>query len=652
MTTLSIDLETYSDIDIKACGGYAYVNSPAFEILLCAYAFDDDPVTVVDFTEFEDLPAEVAQAIHRETLKTAFNAQFERTCFAKHYNTPMPPLQWDCTMVRALTLGLPGSLGEVSRTLKLSEDKAKMGIGKSLINYFCKPCKPTEKNGMRTRNMPWHDPEKWQQFKEYNQRDVETERTIRKMMLRFEPLEEERRIWALDQKINDRGIKVDLPLIANAIRCDAQYQAKRIEEAVRLTGLANPKSVAQLKKWLTEAEGVEITKLNKESIPVLLKQTESETVKRVLELRQETSKTSVTKYEAMDRAVCDDQRVRGLLQFYGANRTGRWASRLVQVQNLPKNIMLLLDYARQLVRDGDFEFLEMFFDGVSYTLSQLIRTAFIPETGYRFIVADFSAIEARVIAWLANEKWRLDVFNGHGKIYEASAAQMFHVPFESIDKHSPLRQKGKVSELALGYQGGSGALIRMGALEMGLTEKELPSLVRIWRKANPNIVQLWYDVENAALAAVKDKKTVHFRKNMVFSFENGIMFIKLPSGRRLAYVRPRIEEDERFGSLKLTYEGVNQETKKWERTSTYGGKLVENITQAISRDCLRDAMLRLDDVGYDIVMHVHDEAVIEAPYGFGSVEHACEVMGQPLSWAPGLPLRADGYETEYYKKDD
>lgn len=660
MKTLSIDLETYSEVDIKTAGACAYVNHPSFEILLFACAYDDEPVFVLDLTKMDVLPDQLKKDIFDPSItKMAFNANFERTCLTKFFQKAMPAEQWNCTAVHALTLGMPGSLAEVSSVLKMPVDKAKMGIGKQLINLFCKPCKPSAANGMRTRNLPGHFPDKWEIFKQYNAQDVEAEREARRRMMRFQPSEIEHKIWVLDQKINDRGVRVDISLVQNAIACDAAYQERLLAKATALTGLQNPKSVAQLKRWLEKETGEEVASLNKEAVPGILAKADSETVKQALGLRQEMAKTSVKKYEAMARALCDDGRVRGLLQFYGANRTGRWAGRLVQVQNLPKNTMADLDLARQLVRNGDFELLELFFDSVPSTLSQLIRTAFIPADGCRFIVADFSAIEARVIAWLAGEQWRQEVFKGHGYIYEASASTMFHVPWSEFqeyidqDKKHPLRQKGKVAELALGYQGGPGALVKMGALKMGLKEEELPELVKAWRAANPHIVQFWWDIQAAAIAAVREKTTVTYGAyGLTFSYEAGMMFIRLPSGRRLAYVRPRLEREEKFDRIGLTYEGMNQETKKWERVPTYGGKLVENIVQATARDCLRDAMLRLDAAGYQIVMHVHDEAVIEAPREFGSVNHACEIMGQPLPWAPGLLLRADGYETDYYKKDD
>jgi len=647
MAILSIDIETYSGVDLTKSGVYAYTEAPDFEILLFGYAFDDGPVEIVDLASGEGLPAEVFEALtDPTTIKTAFNANFERTCLAKHFNKPMPPEQWRCTQAHALTLGLPIRLEDVAKALKLKHQKD--NAGKALIRYFSIPCKPTKANGRRTRNLPEHASEKWEQFKAYCRQDVEVERAIRERLLQY-PMQEQK-LWELDQRINDTGVRIDPVLVKNAIACDTIYQEKLLAEATRLTGLDNPNSVSQLKKWLKEAVDLEVESLNKESVPELLKQTKSNTVKRVLELRQELAKTSVKKYQAMERAKCRDDRIRGLLQFYGANRTGRWAGRLVQVQNLPQNKLKDLDLARNLLLTGQYDALELLFDSVPVVLSQLIRTAFIPSPGCRFVVADFSAIEARVIAWLAGEKWRMDVFNSHGKIYEASAAQMFKVPVESITKDNPLRQKGKIAELALGYQGSKGALITMGALNMGLTEEELPGLVTTWRQANPAIVQYWSDVESAALEAVRGKTTTGLPRGLAFSYESGILFIRLPSGRRLAYVKPKIEVEERFNKKGLTYEGYEQ--GKWSRLKTYGGKLVENIIQATARDCLAEAMLLLDAAGYRIVMHVHDEVVMEVPNNDPhALEDACEIMGQPIEWAPGLPLRADGFECNYYRKD-
>ncbi|WP_422447845.1 DNA polymerase [Thermoanaerobacterium sp. DL9XJH110] len=650
MRVLGIDIETYSSVDLARCGVYAYTEAPDFEILLFGYAFGDEPVMVIDLAQGEQLPPEVFEALtNPNIIKTAYNANFERTCIAKYFRISTPPEQWRCSAVHALTLGLPGHLEEVAKALKLEQQKD--AAGKALIRYFSIPCKPTKSNGMRTRNLPEHAPEKWKRFIEYCRQDVEVERAIRKTLEKYPVPEKEWKLWQLDQRINDSGVMVDLELVRNAITFDTTYQKRLEKEAITLTGLQNPKSVAQLKTWLQETEGVEIESLSKETVPVLLEKAGCETVKRVLEIRQEMAKTSVKKYQAIDRAVCPDGRVRGLLQFYGANRTGRWAGRLVQVQNLPRNSMPDLDLARRLLKAGEYELLELLYDSVPEVLSQLIRTAFIPSPGSRFIVSDFSAIEARVIAWLADEKWRIDVFNSHGKIYEASAAQMFKVPVESITKDNPLRQKGKIAELALGYGGSVGALVAMGALKMGLTEEELPELVATWRETNPNIVQFWWDVGNAAIKAVKEKTTVSLHHGIDFSYESGGLFIRLPSGRRLAYVRPKIETDKRFGNPILTYEGVEQGKKSWGRISTYGPKLVENIVQAVSRDCLAEAMLRLDVAGYKIAFHVHDEVILDVPNGFGSLEEVSEIMSQPIPWAPGLPLRADGFETDYYMKD-
>ena len=575
MTILSIDIETFSSVDLKKCGVYVYTEAQDFEILLFGYAIEDGPVHVVDLSNGEEIPLGIRIALtSQDVIKTAFNASFERTCIAKHFGYWMPPEQWRCTQVHALTLGLPIHLDGVAKAMKLKQQKD--AAGKALIRYFSMPCKPTKTNGQRTRNLPEHVPEKWAQFKEYCRQDVEVEREIRESLERFPVLPIEQKLWELDQRINDNGIRVAPDLVTNAIQCDAQYQERLTKGAAELTKLNNPKSVAQLKRWLLATDGLEVESLNKLSVPELIKQTDSDTVKRVLELRQEMAKTSIKKYKAMDRARCKDARVRGLLQFYGANRTGRWSGRLVQTQNLPQNKLPDLDLARRLLIAGEFDLLELLYGSVPVVLPQLIRTAFIPADGHRFIVADFSAIEARVIAWLAGEKWRMDVFNTHGKIYEASASAMFHVPVEEITKGNPLRQKGKIAELALGYQGGAGALITMGALRMGLAEDELPGLVAAWRRANPAIVRFWYAVEKAAIEAVESKTAVPRPHGLVFSYESGILFIRLPSGRRLAYVRPRIEIDERFGKPALTYEGAEQGTKQWGRLNTYGGKLVEN----------------------------------------------------------------------------
>lgn len=646
---LGIDIETFSSVDLIKCGVYKYVESPDFEILLFAYAYDDDPITVIDLANFEELPERVEKDLTNPAIvKAAYNANFERTCIAKYLKIPTPPEQWRCTSVHALTLGLPGNLDGVAKVLGL--DAQKDTAGKNLIKYFSVPCKPTKTNGQRTRNFPHHAPDKWKDYISYNQQDVAVEREMRKKLERFPVPNHEWELWALDQKINDEGVRLDPVLVQQALKCDAQYTARLEAEAKELTGLENPNSVAQLTSWLTE-QGLTVEDgLGKDFMPGLIEQAEDEDTKRMLELRREMSKTSTKKYEAMERAICNDDRARGLLQFCGANRTWRWAGRLIQVQNLPQNKIPDLDFARKLLREGDFEMLEMFFGSPPFVLSQLIRTAFIPSDGCRFIVADFSAIEARVIAWLAGESWRMEVFRTHGKIYEASASQMFHVPIEQITKGNPLRQKGKVAELALGYGGSVGALEVMGALKMGLTADELPGLVTVWRRANPKIVKLWWDVDKAAITAISERRTVKIQYGVTFSYQDGFLFIRLPSGRKLAYVKPQIR-DGSYGRPVITYEGTDQTKKTWGAISTYGPKLVENIVQAISRDCLAVSMMRLDAAGYKIRMHVHDEVIIDEPVERDSLKNITDIMGQPIEWAPGLPLRADAYETEFYKKD-
>ncbi|MDM5332857.1 DNA polymerase [Ureibacillus composti] len=649
MKLLAIDIETYSKADLVKCGVYAYSESADFEILLLAYAVDDEEAQIVDLASGEKIPDDIERAMtDPKVLKTAYNANFERTCLAKHFNKAMPPEQWRCSSVHALMLGLPGYLDGVAKCLRLKEQKLKEG--KSLIRYFSVPCKPTKVNEGRTRNLPTHDKEKWDTFKLYCKQDVEVERQIRKKLEAFPIPKVEQKLWELDQKINDEGVLIDKSLVINAIQADKAFQDELFDEAIFLTGLENPNSPVQLKSWLMK-QGIEVESLAKKNVEALMGEVENPKVKRLLELRQAMSKTSVKKYEAMERSVCSDQKIRGLLQFYGASRTGRWAGRLVQIHNLPRNNMSDLHIARSLLKFGDYETINILFDSLSDVLSQLIRTAFIPSNDHRFIVADFSAIEARVIAWLAGERWRMDVFQSHGKIYEASAAQMFKVPIETIDKGSPLRQKGKIAELALGYGGSKGALTQMGALEMGLTEDELPELVSAWREANPNIVKLWWGIEAAAIKAVKEKVVVKMQYGLTFHYTKGILFTTLPSGRSLAYVRPRIGLDERFGKEQLTYEGTEQGSKQWGRIPTYGGKLTENIIQAIARDCLAVSMLRLDEAGYRINFHVHDEVILDVPVGTGSMEEVENIMGQPIDWAPGLPLGADSFETYYYKKD-
>lgn len=641
---LEMDIETFSDVDLIKCGVYAYADSPAFEVLLFAYSFDGGETRVIDLAQGEELPEEVAEAVFDgSVVKTAFNANFERTCLSKYFGRYLPPDSWHCSAVQAAMLALPRSLEDVGAVLGL--DERKMKEGKELIRYFCVPCKPTKANGGRRRNLPCHAPEKWEVFKSYCVRDVDVEKAIRRKLGKFPIPEGEMEVYRLDQRINDRGVLVDMGLVRQAVRCERLHKGVVTERAYELTGLENPNSVAQLKGWLGE-NGVEAESLSRKAVAELIEGADGE-VEELLRLRLLMAKTSVKKYEAMERSVCSDGRVHGLLQFYGANRTGRWAGRLVQVQNLPQNHLPDLELARGLVREGRFEDVEMFYGSTPEVLSELIRTAFVPEAGCRFVVADFSAIEARVLAWLAGERWRLEVFSSHGKIYEASAAAMFHVPVEEVTKGSPLRQKGKIAELGLGYGGAAGALVSMGALDMGLSEEELPSLVAVWRRANPHITQFWWDVDKAAVEAVV--KRVRTRAGRIaFEYRSGVLFVMLPSGRRLAYVKPRMGVN-RFGREGLTYEGI-LENKKWGRIETYGPKLVENIVQGTARDLLAEAMLRVEKKGYPIVMHCHDEIIAEVPEGTGSVEEMCEVMAVCPSWAEGLPLRADGYECGFYQK--
>ena len=641
---LEMDIETFSDVDLIKCGVYAYADSPAFEVLLFAYSFDGGETRVIDLAQGEELPEEVVEAVFDgSVVKTAFNANFERTCLSKHFGRYLPPESWHCSAVQAAVLALPRSLEDVGAVLGLDEQKMKEG--KELIRYFCVPCKPTKANGGRRRNLPCHAPEKWELFKTYCMRDVDVEKAIRRKLHKFPIPEGEMELYRLDQRINDRGVLVDMGLVRQAVKCDRLHKEVVTKRAYELTGLENPNSVAQLKGWLGE-NGVEAESLSKKAVSEMIRESDGE-VEELLRLRLLMAKTSVKKYEAMERSVCSDGRVHGLLQFYGANRTGRWAGRLVQVQNLPQNHIEDLELARRLVREGRFEDVEMLYDSTPNVLSELIRTAFVPEPGCRFVVADFSAIEARVLAWLAGERWRLEVFSSHGKIYEASASAMFHVPIEEVTKGSTLRQKGKIAELGLGYGGAAGALVSMGALDMGLSEDDLPSLVAAWRRANPHITQFWWDVDKAAVEAVM--KRAETRAGRIgFEYRSGILFVMLPSGRKLAYVKPRMAVN-KFGREGLTYEGI-LENKKWGRIETYGPKLVENIVQGTARDLLAEAMLRVERKGYPIVMHCHDEIIAEVPEGMGSVEEMCEVMAVRPSWAEGLPLRADGYECPFYQK--
>ena len=646
ITSLSVDLETFSSINLSKSGVYRYVEAPDFEILLFGYSADGGPVQVVDLACGETLPEEIRAALTDEAvMKWAFNASFERICLSRYLGLPtgryLDPGQWRCSMIWAATMGLPLSLEGVGAVLGL--EKQKLTEGKDLIKYFCQPCTPTKSNGGRTRNYPYHAPEKWSMFKKYNLRDVETEMSIQARLANFPVPESVWNEYHLDQEINDRGVALDMTLVRQAIDMDGRSRLQLTTAMKKLTELDNPNSVQQMKQWLAD-NGLETDTLGKKAVVELLK-TAPEPLGNALSLRQQLAKSSVKKYQTMETAVCADGRARGMFQFYGANRTGRWAGRLIQMQNLPQNHLPDLEQARALVRCGDFDALELLYEDVPDTLSQLIRTAFVPRTSAKFIVSDFSAIEARVIAWFASEQWRQEVFAKGGDIYCASASQMFKVPVEKHGVNGHLRQKGKIAELALGYGGSVGALKAMGALEMGLTEDELPPLVDAWRQSNPNIVKLWWDVDRAALEAVRNKHT-NSTHGIMFSCQSGMLFITLPSGRRLAYVKPRIGEN-KFGGQCITYEGVSG-TKKWERLDSYGPKFVENIVQATSRDILCYAMQTLRNCS--IVIHIHDELVIEADPRM-SLQAVCDQMGRTPPWAKGLLLRADGYETDFYKKD-
>ena len=656
---LSIDLETYSGVPIK-CGVYPYAESQDAEILLFGYSINDDPVIVIDVANGEEIPEYILKAFTDDTVeKWAFNAAFERIFLSywlkrnhpeyfKSYSIPedsvgnyLDPSSWKCSMIWSAYMGLPLSLEGVGAVLGLEEQKLKEG--KDLIRYFCVPCKPTKANSGRTRNMPSDAPEKWELFKKYNKRDVEVEMSIQQKLSRFPVPDSVWDEYHLDQEINDRGIMLDMDVVTNAIRFDAFSKARLIGTLKDKTELENPNSVVQMRDWLS-SKGIETDSLDKKAIVNLLKTVPSD-VADVLKLRQQLAKSSVKKYQAMEGSVCTDGRARGMFQFYGANRSGRWAGRIIQLQNLPQNHMSDLEEARDIVKSGDYEFMNILYDDVPDALSQLIRTAFIPKPGYKFCVADFSAIEARVIAFLAKENWRMDVFKNNGDIYCASASAMFHVPVEKHGQNSHLRQKGKIAELALGYGGSVGALTSMGALDMGLTEEELQPLVNSWRAANPNIVQLWWDVDDAVKMAIK-QRTATETHGIRFIYQSGMLFIALPSGRRLCYIKPKIGEN-KFGGESVTYEGVGT-NKKWERIESYGPKFVENIVQAISRDILCYAMRTLSHCF--IVGHVHDELIIETPMNT-DLKAICKQMGRTPEWIDGLLLRADGYETNFYKKD-
>lgn len=646
MKSLSIDIETFSSVNLAKSGVYRYVEAPDFEMLLFGYSADGGEVQVVDLACGEKIPSQILAALTDETVtKWAFNASFERVCLSRYLGLPtgeyLEPASWRCSMVWAATMGLPLSLEGVGSVLKL--DKQKLTEGKDLIKFFCHPCAATKVNGQRTRNYPYHAPDKWSAFKTYNARDVETEMSIQAKLAKYPVPDSVWDEYHLDQEINDRGVALDMTLVREAIAIDGRSRSELTAAMKKLTELDNPNSVQQMKRWLSD-NGLETDTLGKKAVLELLKTAPSE-LAEVLALRQQLAKSSVKKYQAMENAVCADGRARGMFQFYGANRTGCWAGRLIQMQNLPQNHLEDLAEARSLVCGGDFDALEMLYEDVPDTLSQLIRTAFVPRSGAKFIVSDFSAIEARVIAWLAGEQWRQDVFAKGGDIYCASASQMFKVPVEKHGINGHLRQKGKIAELALGYGGSVGALKAMGALDMGLAEDELPLLVDAWRQSNPRIVQFWWDIDRAAMEAVRNKHT-NTTHSITFTCQSGMLFITLPSGRRLAYVKPRIGEN-KFGGNCITYEGIGG-TKKWERLDSYGPKIVENVVQATARDILCYAMQTLRCCS--IVMHIHDELVIEADPRM-SLAAVCEQMGRTPPWAKGLQLRADGYETDFYKKD-
>lgn len=673
--TLYLDTETYSATDIKSAGSYKYMDDPAFEILLLPFAWDDGQVTVLDLTDpadHEELQDVIAGLKDPEVIKVAHNSAFERRAYQRAFGFYQPPEQWVDTMILSAMNGLPMSLEAAGAALGLEEQKLKEGT--ALITYFCKPCKPTIANGGRTRNLPHHAPDKWERFKEYAKRDVVAMRTIYKMLKHYPIPEWERELWAADARINERGVLIDLELAEAAIAVDDAFTEEHTAEMRKLTGLDNPNSVSQLKEWL-EGVGIECESLNKETVGDLKKKATDPTTKRVFELRQLLGKTSTTKYKAMTNAACEDNRVRGILQYYGAGRTGRWAGRLIQVQNLPQNHLDDIGTVREILRSRDLDTLEICFDSVPDVLSQLIRTALVAKEGHTFLVADYSAIEARVIAYLAGEQWRMDVFANGGDIYCSSASQMFKVPVEKHGVNGHLRQKGKVAELACGYGGGVAALKAFGAEKMGLTENEMEDIVKQWRLASPTIPRLWRRIEDAARAALENpgRRCSVLRKYQdverakrnealtggrgyshefnaggnvcTFWRDKDALRCKLPSGRILTYWQARLDSDN-----KICFMGQNQTTRKWEKTDTWGGKLVENVVQAYARDCLAVAILRLEKAGFDICFHVHDEIVAEAPIG-SRWEDMAEIMGRPIEWAPGLLLRADGYETKFYMKD-
>lgn len=662
MRHLSIDLETFSSVPIAKAGAYKYIQSPDFEILLLAYSVDGAPVEIIDLAQGEKIPEWLSDAIKSpEYVKHAYNAAFEWYCLSKFYGYILPVEQWRDTMLHGLYCGFTAGLDATGRALGLPAEKRKLSIGKALIRYFCIPCNPTQTNGGRRRNLPKHDPDKWKLFKDYCVGDVVTEMEIERRLSSFPVPDDIEKQWQTDLIINARGVAVDNEMIQGALEIGGNNHNKLMSEATQITGLENPNSIAQLSKWLKEETNENITDLRKDTVSQMLKnQTVTGDAERMLQIRQELGKTSTKKYDAIEATVCADGRIRGLLQFYGANRTGRWAGRLVQVQNLPRTYIEVeqLPLARNAVKKREADKLRILFGSVPNTLSQLIRTSFIAANGNKLVDADFSSIEARVISWLAQEQWRLEVFRTHGKIYEASASQMFGVPIEKIKKGNPeyaLRQRGKVAELALGYQGSTGALITMGALDMGIPEEDLPDIVTRWREANQRIVDLWYSVERAAISVIKDGRQTAVN-NLIFTREFDIenkldfMTITLPSGRKLYYAYPQLGSNQ-WDKPSITYCGVNQTTKQWTMLETYGGKLVENIVQAIARDCLSLAIMNLEAAGYPVVFHVHDEVVIDCAADKANLVDVVDIMTKPISWAPGLPLNADGWIGDFFRKD-
>ena len=644
MDTLAIDIETYSDVLLPDCGVHRYAASEQFEILLFAYSLNDEPTQIIDLASGEKIPDKIMEYLTDDSvIKTAYNAAFERNCINRFFGLSLKPEGWRCTLVQASMLSLPLSLEGVGEALNL--DKKKMSEGKDLIRYFCMPCKPTKANGGRTRNLPSDAPEKWELFKTYCIRDVDVEKQIRNKLAKFPIPDREQKLYCMDQRINDRGIMVDQELIGHAVACDLLYKETVTKKAYEISGLENPNSVSQLKDWLNE-KGIEVDSLAKAAVEELVENTQGD-VAEMMKLRLAMSKTSVKKYEAMERSVYPDGRVHGLLQFYGANRTGRWAGRLVQIHNLPQNHMEDLELARSLVKEGRYDLVELLYDSIPDVLSELIRTAFVAKPGCRFIVSDFSAIEARVMGYLAGEGWVMEEFRGAGKIYEQTASKMFHIPIEEITKGSPYRARGKVASLACQYGGAEGALISMGALNF-VEEEELKGLVQSWRTANPHIVNYWYEIDGAVKAAVKERKMTKVGMVTVY-YQSGMLKIALPSGRVLSYVRPRMTVN-RFGSESVSYEGVGT-NRKWTRIESYGAKFCENIVQATARDVLAEAMLSLEKKGFDIVCHIHDEVVLEVPEGKSSVEEINEIMAVCPDWCEGLPLKAAGFESPFYKKD-